>query len=330
MTINVDADFEHTFWENSEAIENIITELINNNSVIIKFNTEGPCLKSLGIYNFLEKISKLLDVPHENIEIQTHNQSEFHRTFKIKKFPMAYSLPTVQNEIEFHDKIHTKQFNVVNFKKIACFVGRPSWERLLISSYLYKNHKNDTLQTYHYDINKKHQVTGIDKIIDVTKNIEYGLDAVNFLTKCPMRGPDKIAQYPITVDEFLNINSEYYRLFVEVVSETYTEGNTFFPTEKTFRPIALNTPCIINGPKGFLKNLKKLGFKTFDKWWSEDYDNYDGVTRIEKIFDIIDYICSLSQIELNTMYDDMEYVLEHNRHWLNKITNEDFKRVFKY
>jgi len=64
MIINVDADLEHTFWENSEAIENIISELFNNNSVSIKFNTEGPCLKSLGIYNFLEKISKLLNIPH--------------------------------------------------------------------------------------------------------------------------------------------------------------------------------------------------------------------------------------------------------------------------
>jgi len=330
MTINVDADFEHTFWENSEAIENIITELINNNSVIIKFNTEGPCLKSLGIYNFLEKISKLLDVPHENIEIQTHNQSEFHRTFKIKKFPIAYSLPTVQNEIEFLDKIHTKQFNVINFKKIACFVGRPSWERLMISSYLYKNHKSSTLQTYHYDINKKHQTSGIDKIIDATKDIEYGIDAVEFLTKCPIHGPDKIAQYPITVDNFLNINSEYYRVFAEMVCETYPEGNTFFPTEKTFRPIALKTPFIINGPVNFIKKLKSLGFRTFDQWWSEEYDDYSDFTRIEKIFGIIDYICNLTHSELNMIYDDMECVLEHNRCRLKEITNEDFKRVFKY
>jgi len=330
MTINIDFDIDYPFWENSEAIENILTELLNNNSVSIKINTEGPCLKSLGLYNFLEKISKLLDIPHQNIEIQTHNQSEFHRTFSIKKFPIAHSLPTVQNEIEFQDKIHTKQFNIANFKKIACFVGRPSWERLWISSYLYKNHKSDTLQTYHYDINKKYQTSGIDKIIETTKNIEYASDAIDFLTKCPMRGPDKIAQYPITVGEFLNIDSEYYRVFVEVASETYAEGNTFFPTEKTFRPIALKTPCIINGPIGFLNNLKRLGFKTFDKWWSEEYDKYYGAARVEKIFDIVDYICSLSYSELNTIYDDMEYVLEHNKRRLTEITDEDFKRVFKY
>lgn len=330
MIINVDANLEHTFWENSEAIENIISELINDNSVSIKFNTEGPCLKSLGIYNFLEKISKLLNIPHENIKIYTHNQSEFHQTFTIKKFPLAYSLPTVQNEIEFQDKTHTKQFNADNFKKIACFVGRSSWERLLISSYLYKNHKISTLQTYHYDITKKHQVTGIDKIIDVTKNVEYGANAIEFLTKCPVHGPDKIAQYPITVDEFLNINSEYYRVFAEMVSETYPEGNTFFPTEKTFRPIALKTPFIVNGPTNFIKKLKKLGFKTFDKWWSEDYDNHSSFDRIEKIFSILDYICSLNHYELNIIYNDMEYILEHNRCRLNEITNKDFKTVFHY
>ena len=330
MTVNIDFNLEHTFWENNEAIQHIVSELINNNFVSIKFNTEGPCLKTLGIYNFLESISKLLNVPHQNIEIQTHNQSEFHKTFTIKKFPIAHSLPTVQSEIKFKKEIHTKQFENDNFKKIACFIGRPSWERLWISSYLFKNHKNNTLQTYHYDITKKHQQSGIDKIIETSKNMQYALDAVDFLSQCPMYGPDKIAQYPITVDEFLNINSQYHRIFVEISCETYTEGNSFFPTEKTFRPIALKTPFIVNAPIGFLNNLKRLGFKTFDKWWSEDYDNYGGATRVEKIFEIIDYICNLSQKELNTIYDDMDCVLEHNRYWLNKISDEDFKRVFKY
>jgi len=271
-----------------------------------------------------------LGISHENIRIQTHNQTEFHKTFTIIKFPLAHSLPTVQNEIEFHSDIHSKNFNLENFKKVACFVGRPSWQRLWISSYLYSKHKNATIQTYHYHVNEKHQSSGIDQIIEASGNFQHASNAVEFLSKCPFRGPDKITQYPISVDEFLNIDSEYNKLFAEIVSETYTEGNTFFPTEKTFRPIALKTPFIVNGPKYFLKNLRKLGFKTFNKWWPEDYDNYDNVDRIEKIFKNIDYISGLSYSELNTMYNSMEHVLDHNRALLKTITDDDFKRVFNY
>lgn len=330
MTIHIDFDCDNTFWFNNDSIKRIISELVNNNSVTIKFNTEGPCAKTLGIYDFLESVADTLQVPYENIKIQTHNQTEFHRTFTIEKFPLAHSLPTVKNELTFQDNKHKKQFDHADFKKIACFVGRPSWDRLWISSQLYKNYKNSTIQTYHYNLQRKHQKSGIDQIIEKSKNVAVAHDAIKFLEKCPMHGPDKVDQYPITVDKFLDIDSEYNRLFAEISCETYIGGNAFFPTEKTWRPIALKTPFVVNGPIGFLKNLRKLGFKTFSKWWSEEYDDYACEFRIEKILEVIDFICNLRYSELNNMYNDMHYVLEHNKKILNNISDNDFSRIFKY
>ncbi len=334
MTVQVEVNDNHDFWFHNESINQIISELINNGRVTINFNTEGPCVKSMGLYEFLENISSNLNIPHNNIEIRTHNQVEYHPTFKITKLPLAHSLPTVQNELFFDENKHMKSFSDKSFKKFACFVGRNSWDRLRISSRLYKEYKEESIQTYHLNIDDKksleRSILGVDTIISNSASIDTAKDALNFLTECPFNGPDNINQYPITVDSNLNIDSEYYRFFLEVVCETYIKGNTFFPTEKTWRPIALKTPFVVNGPVGFLKNLKKLGFKTFDRWWEESYDYNGHEARIEKIFKIIDYISTLSISELNTMYNEMQDVLEHNYQILYKLTLEDFKKVFHY
>ena len=43
-------------------------------------------------------------------------------------------------------------------------------------------------------------------------------------------------------------------------------------------------PFVINGDKGTLKYLHSIGFKTFDKWWDESYDEIkDGWERFDAI-----------------------------------------------
>jgi hypothetical protein len=84
---------------------------------------------------------------------------------------------------------------------------------------------------------------------------------------------------------------QFYNQFeIELVSETFIYGKTFFPTEKTVRPIMGSKPFLINGPKNFLENLKNLGFETFEEVWSEEYDQYEGIERWEHIKKTIDYI----------------------------------------
>ena len=60
---------------------------------------------------------------------------------------------------------------------------------------------------------------------------------------------------------------------MDIVVETYVSGQSFFPTEKTLRPIIAQTPFIVMGPKGYLANLRRMGFMTFGQWWDESYDN---------------------------------------------------------
>ena len=59
--------------------------------------------------------------------------------------------------------------------------------------------------------------------------------------------------------------------------------------------------------------MKNDGFKTFSEFWDESYDNEtDHQKRFIKIFEIIDYIESLSIEECKDMYVRMDEILKHN------------------
>jgi hypothetical protein len=70
---------------------------------------------------------------------------------------------------------------------------------------------------------------------------------------------------------------------------------------------------ILVAPPRTLEYLKTFGFKTFDRWWDESYDQEeDHEKRLMKIFDVIDFINSKSLEELKTIYEEMRGILEHN------------------
>lgn len=124
---------------------------------------------------------------------------------------------------------------------------------------------------------------------------------------------------------FLNISKVYNTFFVDVVCETFSEGRTFFPTEKIWRPIICKTPFIVQGPVNYLHNLKQLGFKTFNDWWDESYDEDGGLTAIETIKRNINM---LSTRDVAHMYTEMQDILEHNFQRLTELTSRDFTRIY--
>lgn len=87
------------------------------------------------------------------------------------------------------------------------------------------------------------------------------------------------------------------------------DGNVFL-SEKTFKAIVCHHPFIILGSKGSLKELKKLGYKTFDRWIDESYDELDTWERFEAITEAIKKIDAIeNKLE---WFKSMESVLKHN------------------
>lgn len=120
----------------------------------------------------------------------------------------------------------------------------------------------------------------------------------------------------------------YLDSWITVVTETMaTEDNTMFFSEKIYKPIMARHPFIIVGLPGSLRQLKEQGFRTFDPWWDESYDD------IENVIDRLDAICKvLMSLQTKSkdywidIYNEMSSVLEHNyiqlhsRNWVEPLT----------
>ena len=135
----------------------------------------------------------------------------------------------------------------------------------------------------------------------------------------------KIANFPWTWDGNLeNFLKSFEDSFAAIVTESVFFQPTATITEKTFNSIVTLTPFIMIGAPFTLQYLKKLGFKTFDKWWDESYDEEtDHAERLLKIFKLIDYINSLSNDQLHCLYKEMYSVLDWNRNHLLSLHSRD-------
>ena len=315
-------------WNIETKVAEIIYSLINDDEVIIDLNSEGPCCEDIGLYDILDFICEKFEFAKSNITIETTNLLETHICYQIKKDAAVYDIDEIITYAS-ENKTTNKNLDLLDFKIFGTFVGRASWVRIWLSSLLWRKYPNKIIGTFHWDNTSDFHLTHIE----MNEMIRFGAsfndikNASDFLDGAPYE-LDKIDKFPILSNQYSDILEYYNRFFVDIVCETYFSGLTFHPTEKTWRSIATKTPFIIHASTDFLRNLRKLGFKTFDKWWSEEYDDYGHEARIEKIIEITDYLANLTSNEIQDMYNDMHDTLEHNYKIFNNLTKETFRRTF--
>jgi hypothetical protein len=107
----------------------------------------------------------------------------------------------------------------------------------------------------------------------------------------------------------------YKDIAVEIVMETNQTPDTFFITEKTFRPIAYGKLFLVIGSPKFEQNLRRLGFDTFNDIIDKSYDTESSYIRVDAVFK------SLGELLRNPV--DMQELLprlEKNKRVLEKIS----------
>ncbi len=123
---------------------------------------------------------------------------------------------------------------------------------------------------------------------------------------------------------FLNTQAElilYHQTYVNFTVDTFventSENNAEYEkdiSEKVYKPITQMQPFVLYGQPGTLKLLKSHGYKTFDQWWDESYDNHSNKSdRLNQIVKLFDTINNMSHAELADMLVEMLPVLEHNK-----------------
>lgn len=288
-------------------VVDILSEYLTNGKIEISVNSEGICLDRSGFYNLLDYIADKMNIDKKLISISTPNILEFHQEYTIKHYVNHWFKETRQNIPKNYSPMKNDQL-----KHIGCFIGKINWNRLILGSHLFKNFKDKILFTCHYRHEDSQKLQSeLTELNFYNENVLS--DAVDLMNASPITLDETFNSYTIGPPEHLIILNRYNEFFAELVLETYVMGNTFFPTEKTLRPIIAKSPFIVMGPKNYLKNLRNMGFQTFGRWWDESYDYTEGSLRTEQIKLILNDILSWSSEQLQNTLLEMEPVLQHNR-----------------
>ena len=102
--------------------------------------------------------------------------------------------------------------------------------------------------------------------------------------------------------------------YFSVVTETVFDYPYSFRTEKIWKPIAMGHPFVVASNVGYLRDLRNMGFQTFDHVIDERYDTIDNdQQRLERIANVVRDLC---QQDLASFQKECYNVCEHNQQHL--------------
>ena len=340
--IDIGADIEDSYFKfPQQAMADIVDALHKNDKVILQIS-EGVAIEEVNYKEkkFLQILKELCESnnwPLDKIHISLPNLVQDRSVWP----SISYGNASILGDADITRNIFLglQAGNVKVDKDIqktfGIFIHRSQWDRLLLSSHLYKNHKEITMQTFRKDLKEPANM------------VEMGLDQLFWLLSCDDKlDPiliqqlcDFVSSLPhnngiewqrtdqqATVDQ--TITGWYNNIFLDIVCEKMVTGQTFFPTEKTARPLATKTPFLIMATPNYIKNLRRLGFKSFSQFWDESYDYQQGVQRIESMQLIIDDVAKLDNAQLKNMCQEMLPILEHNYTTYHSLTGTKISSMF--
>lgn len=130
--------------------------------------------------------------------------------------------------------------------------------------------------------------------------------------------PVKVLDTSVVPNLAVNVNKQLYeQSFVSLVTETIVDNESIFLTEKTWKPIIMGHPFLLLCANGSLAVLKSFGFKTFDKWFDESYDNAASLKdKIQIITNNLKKYENKSIDELKVIREEMQEICDFNRSYL--------------
>ena len=284
-----------------------------------EFHSDLNCSSDLrvaeleSIEKLTNEINKPITVFHGDYGLEKIFQKK-HPTLNFKCLDLALKLPTT------HPFRISKKEKTIG-KKFWCGNRRYTVHRHLIMSYLLNKSGN---YSWRFNINKNFNLNKIRWVDDELKNLviqtrqELNSKDFNLEFYSKKLNVNRPTELLMPQGRYNNPNFEYSKTvrecFCSIVTETRFAQPTGNFSEKTIDAINYENPFVLVAPPRTLEYLKKLGFKTFDQWWDESYDQEENHSeRIKKIFKVIDYIDSLSLKQLNEIYQEIMPIIVHNK-----------------
>jgi len=244
--------------------------------IVLDLKHEGWDIVENGIEQKVKNICDELNIPYTQIEFTSSDRLCKSKTFKHTinpKYTTYFSDP--------FKEITTVPSTKFNY---GLFCGRATNERL----YSFWKHKN-----------WRYQVLGKASMhLDISTVTEWNSDFTGFIceyNECwqslipiiPYSDIDSYIKPPIIFGNNTDVDlwkRVYSELMIEVVVETNQTLDTFFITEKTFRPIAYGKLFLVIGSPEFEQNLKRMGFDIFDDIIDKSYDIESSYYRVDAVF----------------------------------------------
>ena len=339
---------DRKIWRRDK-IATYIQQCANNEvDAVIDFCPEGSCAAGIGLYRLLDELCEKFHYDKKRITICTANMLEHHLEYKIKRVSSYWYEINILQDWAKDKTILTGTHPTQHF---ANFTNRSNWFRLWIATILNKFYPGKTLQTYHYDPERENLnangYIGLDDLVKYRCNLVS--DAVQFIETCPrtididylksidyskVKGFQHTDEngnrtyYPISHPANLNLLQYYNNIFIDIVVEPNITGNCFLVTEKLWRCILARRPFIVVSNVGYLANLQRLGFKTFNNFWDESYDNSGVQHRIKDVQSLLAVISEWDIDRLHTTLEEMQDTLDHNYNLFMTLTFEKIDQVF--
>lgn len=352
MKSNIDYHNKIIFLEKPDFTNNDYSEKIIYNLSLINDTTYKIVLKEIGenlecgIYNYYSIYRLLSDMGYKNVYVITESFSEDYISFLKKEF--GFIAISYFSFFDFPNCYNT-------FGEIECRDARQNWQRNY-NIKLFKHIKKHFLTLNRSYRNSAHGLRlNLYNFLKDNDLLKISNASFRFVEEFDTNFDEKISdieEINTNADKHSNfsIKNIYENSFLYIITESSTnrflnvkikvnsdERNENFKndylTEKTAKALSLGMPFLLIGPPHSLKKLKSFGFKTFDKWWDESYDEeLDSNRRFEMISEQILKISKYSLDDLTKIHIEMFPTLIHNRDNIQnvyKINFNNYKLIYE-
>ena len=127
----------------------------------------------------------------------------------------------------------------------------------------------------------------------------------------PATGTVKFDLFNNTWGDAVVDGAAYRDTYFSLVTETVFNYPYSFRTEKIWKPVAVGHPWIAVANRGFYRDIRNLGFRTFGHVVDESFDLIDSSQdRIERIAQVVEDLC---QQDLASFYKECYNVCKYNQ-----------------
>jgi hypothetical protein len=307
------------YWTNPQEVEDEIRGAAISEPVCLDFQSEGVSVTASGIVDRLLVICaetgrstgsiKLINNPNVT------EQTPFENINSTKKHNQPFRSHFLSGDL-LRDYWRDAAGANSNASLFGLFIGRRTVARDMILRDCMKQPENFLLSMMHsimgvqtYDQQEVGQwvpADGIENFLQWRKQIKISsLDGKSIT--------DQYRRFVAQPETNKTILAFYPQFRIEIVPETYTRGDTFFPTEKTARPIMAEKPILVYGPRRFLRRMRELhGFRTYGDCWDESYDDLEGPDRWRAMWR------TMQDISLEVL-DSASEIARYNRNVLEEM-----------